>query len=761
MWKKFYSKFRSCKRAVGLKLNKIQQPVKILMVIATGTTIAILGLGANGIFQFVEWEIQTQLLRLRPSEPKDERIVIVTIDETDIEQNRQWPMSDATLADLIENIKSQQPRLIGLDLYRNIPVEPGHQRLTEVLSQSPNLITIEKVAGEKIGPPPSLNMEQTAISDFLLDSDGKIRRALLTGYDNDKLKYSLGLKLTLEYLKAEGIEPITKGKVTHLGKTALSPLRPKWGSYSSPDMGGYQILLNYRGDHHIFHSIPMRDVLANRIPSNLMRDRIVLIGLTAHSLKDFFPTPYSKRWMSGVVIHANVTSQLISAALEDRVAWRQPYRLQLSLSSQQFDWLWIFSWSGGCTIICWVLLQKNRYPLLFIETLSCIVGGGFLLFGSSYLVFINGWIIPVFSPFLALCISAILTANYNYIWKLYSANQQLEIKVKERTAELESARKAAEAASRAKSKFLANMTHELRTPLNAILGYTQILKSDYQIPEQPKDKVQIIYKCSNHLLTLINDILDFSKTEAQKLELHPIKIELHTFLTDVVEMCQIKAKRKSLAFTYISNKLPEMIWVDGKRLRQVLLNLLGNALKFTKNGSVTLTVTGNTLDCNTQTLNFEVKDTGIGIPHHQLSTIFLPFEQGNNKVNNQGVGLGLSISQEIVNKMGGKLQVESIPDRGSTFSFRINVPSCILNTPPPSLPEVRFDPAAVVTPGCPTLTPAEIRQIHEALIIGDLGEIKEIVLSLRQSSPSFANHLLVLLKNFKLDEIKKLIEEQR
>lgn len=748
-------KFR---RLLRRYLAKIQQPTGTLTAIVTGTTIAIVAINAAGIFQFLEWKIQARLLRWRPTEPKSERIVIVTIDETDIEQAQQWPMSDATLTQLIEKVKQQQPRLIGLDIYRNLPVEPGYERLIRVFEQTPNLIAIEKATGERINPPPSLPPEQTAFADVVLDSDGKLRRGLLTGYANDQLKFSLSMKLALDYLEVEGIKPKTVNGTTYLGKARLTtPLRPKWGSYGPEEMGGYQVLLNYRGDRDNFYTISMRDVLADRIPPDLMRDRIVFIGLTAHSLKDFFLTPYSERRMSGVIIHANLTSQILSVALDNR--------LQLSFSSQFFDCLWILFWSGWGTASCWILFRKNlfRYPWDFLETLSCIVGGGLFLFGTTYLVFITqGWILPVFPPLLALSVGAILTTNYDYLWKL-------EIKVKERTRELEKAKIEAEAASLAKTKFLANMTHELRTPLNGILGYAQVLESTPGIPSQSQHPIQSISKCSHHLLTLINDILDFSKSETQRLELHPTEMNLSGLLSDVIELCQMNARTKSLTFIRSISELPEGVWIDGKRLRQVLINLLSNAMKFTSVGSVTFTVTVDKFDDGAEalTINFEVTDTGVGIPPEQMEKIFLPFEQGDEPTNcHKGTGLGLSISQKIVEQMGSQLKVRSVLGKGSTFFFTVTVPT----TQPVNQVKEPQEPIQATAnlsrySSCPkfnvTIPSSEFQRLHQALSVGDFQEIETIVTSWKKAFPqseTFSDRLLILLESYQLDEIERLIE---
>ena len=197
--------------------------------------------------------------------------------------------------------------------------------------------------------------------------------------------------------------------------------------------------------------------------------------------------------------------------------------------------------------------------------------------------------------------------------QLQNAFTTLEDRVASRTAELEAAREDAELANRAKSEFLANMSHELRTPLNGILGYAQILRRSKTLPNQARQGINIIDQCGSHLLTLINDVLDLSKIEARKLELLNAELHLPTLLQSVVEMFKIKAEQKGIEFIYQPNSgLPDGVIADEKRLRQVLINLLGNAIKFTDKGSVTLQVDVLNQPETHASLMFQVVDTGGG-----------------------------------------------------------------------------------------------------------------------------------------------------
>ncbi|HEY9812870.1 MAG TPA: AAA family ATPase [Candidatus Sericytochromatia bacterium] len=250
--------------------------------------------------------------------------------------------------------------------------------------------------------------------------------------------------------------------------------------------------------------------------------------------------------------------------------------------------------------------------------------------------------------------------------QLKEKNARLEVEIKER----ERAEKAADGANQAKSEFLANMSHELRTPLNGILGYTQISKKDRDLSHQHQHRIDIIHQCGEHLLTLINDVLDLSKIEARKMDLYPKVFHFSEFLEGVVEICRIKADQKGISLNYQKlSTLPKLIQADDKRLRQILLNLLGNAIKFTEKGAVTFKVS-----YQQEKVRFQIEDTGIGIAQHDLEEIFLPFQQvGENSRKTEGTGLGLAITHQLVLLMGGSINVKSSLGQGSIFSVDLHL----------------------------------------------------------------------------------------
>lgn len=243
-------------------------------------------------------------------------------------------------------------------------------------------------------------------------------------------------------------------------------------------------------------------------------------------------------------------------------------------------------------------------------------------------------------------------------------------------SDLAAARDRAEVANRAKSDFLARMSHELRTPLNGILGYAQILDFDATLSERQRAGVRVIGQAGQHLLTLIDDILDLARIEAGRLDLVPAPVDLRAFLRVVADIIRVRADQKGLLFELtFPPQLPRTVLIDERRLRQVLLNLLGNAVKFTEHGWVRLQVVLLHSEADRVQVRIEVEDTGVGIDADHVRRIFEPFEQAGEAAHRaQGSGLGLAISRSLAHMMGGDIVVHSRPGEGSRFSLEVWMP---------------------------------------------------------------------------------------
>ncbi len=253
---------------------------------------------------------------------------------------------------------------------------------------------------------------------------------------------------------------------------------------------------------------------------------------------------------------------------------------------------------------------------------------------------------------------------------------QLFTQIQQQSLQLEKAKDAAESANRAKSEFLANMSHELRTPLNAIMGFTQVMSRDLSLNQTHQEHLQIINSSGKHLLELINDVLEMSKVEAGRIRLNKTNFDLYYLLHNLEDLLRLKATSKGLSLIFDrTSDIPQYITADEVKLRQILLNLLGNAIKFTQQGQVILRVsTGENQDQEenlSRFLIFEIKDTGPGIAQEDIHRLFTPFVQAQTTHSHEGTGLGLAISQKFVKLMEGEITVDSTVNVGSVFQFNI------------------------------------------------------------------------------------------
>ncbi|MDX2241311.1 MAG: CHASE2 domain-containing protein [Leptolyngbyaceae cyanobacterium bins.302] len=378
-----------------------------IFLTSLGVTGCIVAVRLAGLLQSWELAAYDQLIRSRPANQPDHRIVIVGIDEPDLRQVGQFPIPDGQMAALINKLKQTKPRVIGLDIYRDLPVEPGHQALNQLFKTTPNLVGIEHIGdedGPNIPPPAALSKFQVGFNNIVHDADDKVRRGLLYFFEDETqdARPSFALVLALRYLQKEGIEAKTARDQTgflQLGEAIFRRFTPNDGSYVYADAGGYQILMNPRGPANSFHYVSMADVMQGKVPPEVFRDRIVLIGYTAISTNDFALMSYSSHLVGapqpipGVELHANIVSQIINAAQEQRpliTSWAEP-----------LEWAWVCLWAWVGAIISWKL-RSFKFSLLAIGA------SGAAIVAIGLYALIQGTWIPVIPPLIAIAGSAIV-----------------------------------------------------------------------------------------------------------------------------------------------------------------------------------------------------------------------------------------------------------------------------------------------------------------------------------------------------------------
>ena len=357
-------------------------------------------LNAMGLFQSLEWSVYDTFFKLRPLEQPDSRIVVVTIDDDDFVAIQRSSLSDELLAQLLIRLQQEKAAIVGLDIYRDLAVEPGQEQLTAVFESMSNLIGIQKISGSWSISAPAILQEkkQVATVDVVEDADLKVRRGLISVQPESDIHLTLGPRVALEYLASKGLS-LESGMREHelkLGKATFQPLTSGVGGYVNADTAGYQILLNYRGQAKDFQTASLRHVLDGSTPEGFFRDRIVLIGITARSVYDFFSTPYSrqesqeKTRMPGVFIHANLASQIVSGALDGR-----PFIQTLPKTT---EWLWALAWSLASVFLSGYILKHGRFfgVLASYGGLMVLVGGMIVIaICCSYVAFLNSLWIPV------------------------------------------------------------------------------------------------------------------------------------------------------------------------------------------------------------------------------------------------------------------------------------------------------------------------------------------------------------------------------
>lgn len=364
------------------------------------------GVRQLGWLQPLELAAFDLMVRLRPDEGPDPRLLVVEITEQDIQDLNEYPISDKNLAKVLAELERHQPAVIGVDLARNVPTEQGQAGLVAQF-QSPKVIAIANIGNsqdEAIKSPPGVSKDRVGFSDVVTDPDNVVRRNfMIAPIDDETTLYSFSLRVALAYLRQKGIQPqFTKTHELQLGQTRFKWLDFNSGGYQTIDDGGYQVLLNYRSARHVARLVRFTQVLNGQINPNWVKDKIVLVGATAPTAKDLFFTPYSAAEkeiprMAGVLVHAQMVSQILSAVLNNR-----------PLFWYWSDWVevvWIVAWS----VVGGVLVARiHNLLILALSALVCLS----ILFGFTLLLLMqSGWI-PVVAPAMTLIVTGLTVEVY-------------------------------------------------------------------------------------------------------------------------------------------------------------------------------------------------------------------------------------------------------------------------------------------------------------------------------------------------------------
>jgi signal transduction histidine kinase/ActR/RegA family two-component response regulator len=456
-----------------------------------------------------------------------------------------------------------------------------------------------------------------------------------------------------------------------------------------------------------FESISQKDKL---------EDSLKEIVLTAEIIKDDYSTPYS-------------TEPLASITSFDRTQVDKVFEEKNSIifitKGATYDYLYPIAYRGSIVGVFHVsLLNKNTNERIIEYCFLIIALNALGLFGSFFLItfLVKKGILEKLSELMKGS-KEIISGNLDYVLEIKSndeigdlshsfnemtkdlrntivsrdllikqlnertimlrkseqqvrnANTELEARVRQRTAELSIAKEKSEAANRAKSVFLANMSHELRTPMNAILGYSQLMRRDLSLPPEQRAYLDTINRSGEHLLALINDVLEISKIEAGQTTVERTTFDLHAMLFNLEKMFNSIMDAKGLRFEVIGiDAVPHYVAADENKLRQVLVNLLGNAVKFTEHGGVAMRVAAEDGTDDIVRLKVEVTDTGVGIAEHEMDKVFAYFEQTESgRAKKSGTGLGLALSRDFARMMGGDITVASKEGKGSAFCFNMEI----------------------------------------------------------------------------------------
>ena len=390
--------------------RRIRTPLAAASLIMIVVGLGVWGLRAAGLLEALEMAAYDWFLRLRATPQTDHaRVTLVTVTEGDIESQGGWPLSDGVLAQSLRALLQHEPRAVGLDIYRDVPVPPGSDKLNAILTRDPRIIVVTKVGegpSKGVRPPAVLqNTDQVGFNDIIVDPGGTVRRGLVFLDDGQTTFYSFALRLALLHLQADGVTPQadpSNPQYLRLGRVSIRPLEPNDGGYAAADTRGYQFLLDFKDAPRSFPTVDLGTLLAGRVDPRLVKDKIVLIGVVAESIKDDFYTPYSRglaiaQHVAGVAIHADIASQLLRMGLDGVAPMATP--------SEPQEVIWILLWGA--------LGGMAGYRLRSPMRLALAAAGGLLTLGlGDFWMFSKGWWIPLVPPAMTWLLSAAAVTAY-------------------------------------------------------------------------------------------------------------------------------------------------------------------------------------------------------------------------------------------------------------------------------------------------------------------------------------------------------------
>ena len=678
---------------------------------SSGIFLIIVILRSLGALQFLELTAYDFLFYLRPDEPMDDRIVIVDWTEKDIQLLEEGTISDQTLTVVLDKIQAEKPRIIGLDIIRDLPVgsyglskkenQQSYQRLIEIFNSTPNLFGAEKSLPPTVNPPKALEeKEQITAADLLEDADGRIRRAFLFPLEDATNKGQpagnpgMGFTLALGYLLNEGFElsqdqinyaPILTNPKTQ-SEIILNPLKQFDGSYFK-DEDGVKILVNWRTGKPQFLRVSVTDLIRGIAPSDIFRDRIVLIGNTSVSSSDQHHLPinrwYGDQLNNGVEIHAHIASSIISAALDGRPL--------IKTVPDWSEYLILLITVVGISLVATTYRQISPLRLYLFTAISGVVVIS-LLTTSCLIAFIQGYWIPIVPSLLGSLITPGIICLVIYIDKIKQSNEQNKLllkKVQQTNKEYKLLMKDINHTIQnfldsimSDAKFVQDICSELSNARNIPLLLVQ-LEEEFELEEPTTIALK---KVTDSLMLQILELnrqrqnaqqyLNVAYPEGNYFTLQ--NTSLNDFIqTKVKHIIRLKQSQYNLEIELQEEYDPQITEarINAKGFEKVLENLIDNAYHAILEKIDKLPQHQGILTIKTQKKNNQIKiiiqDNGIGMPLEMTNKIFIPFQTFRAK--NQGQGLGLSLVRETMTIHKGDIKVETTEGKGSTFI--VNLPN--------------------------------------------------------------------------------------